>query len=289
MAAKQYKWLNISIFYSRPSWHLLLADGLEPFLKSSREEGLVNRFVIHFNEQRGEHLRIWFEVEKPFERPFLTRLSQFFEDYLQTCPSRPQEPKAPITNFIGDFPCNQVFYGLHRLQPLCGDPLSATTHCEQSYALSQMILEAFRETEIDAQNVETFYLYVGLSLLQSFNHASNPALVKSLEERFYHQADIRQNSISENVLQQFIPLLREMTTEIICAERTETEMRWLAVWQVLCKKQFNQPFGISFHDLAELVLQALDGIALQLNIPKRRFQLLTTVLIKSRIYESVSF
>jgi hypothetical protein len=234
MPEKEYQWLNISLYYSRRSWHSLLVDGLSPFLKSVRQDGSVNRFIIHFNEQKGENLRICFEVEKPHERLFLTGLSDYFEHFFRSFPGNHAEPKLPIANFICDFPSNRVFYHLHRLQPVSSDPFLTKILCDQRCALSQIMLEAFRDTVIDQEIIETFYLYTGLTLLQAFYTATGPSLAECLTDRFHCQMDHADCGIPESVMQQFTPLLHEMTVEIRDTGNNEAALQWLADWREFC-------------------------------------------------------
>ncbi|HTR30744.1 MAG TPA: hypothetical protein VMH27_15845 [Puia sp.] len=281
----EYRWLHSSIFYNRRQWNSLLAGGIAPFCSAAAREGRLKRFIVHFNEQRGQNVRVAFEVKKTFERPFLARLSDYFTNYLGLHPSSPPEQILPIRNFIGDFPVNKVFYHLYDLQRSCLNPACEEALQEFRHKFSDAMIIALAEEVIEPDLIETFFLYAGLTLLASFLDLSPPGCAADLRARCLQNLGQHDLHRIERLMMEFSNVLHEITADIREGTDSGTALGWLNNWRDACRNltELSSSLDKPFH--IDLFMLAMESLASQTNIPISR----SRILMWSMVRETLDF
>src|SRR5450432_9742 len=152
------KWFHLSIFQSKLQWSYLLSGCITPLLIKTKKEDILEKYIIHFNEQRGPNIRLSVKINNGFAESFLQTTSTYIENFFKSFPCS-NELTINKNNFIANFPTNSIFYGLHTAsQNNLGPPLDRIVHGVQ-HNFSIIILKVFGQGIFDDELVNSFFIY----------------------------------------------------------------------------------------------------------------------------------
>ena len=152
-------WLHISLFCSRRIAHQVLKEGVQPFIKQCRANNEFRTWFFAFNTQSGENIRLSLQV--PANQAAVISIhskahfSSFFKQH-----NFPQTPlHFPLKELFLPFPENSIRFGLYYMRTVEKEMIPDVTQ-----RISEVMMEALGETEIDEEAVLTLCLYFHLVL-----------------------------------------------------------------------------------------------------------------------------
>ncbi|MFL5788302.1 MAG: hypothetical protein ACJ748_09630, partial [Flavisolibacter sp.] len=87
MNLQKYSWIQVSVFYNRQNWNLLLNKGIKPFCVENIQTGILMNYSINFNKIKGESINIIFQVINIQASEFLKIMQKYFRNFLNDFPS----------------------------------------------------------------------------------------------------------------------------------------------------------------------------------------------------------
>ncbi len=159
-------WLKTSVFYARNCWHELLDNAMSSFLADLQKDEYIDRYLVLFGDMQGDHIKMSLEIPHNEIQGVNERIYQFFNDYLGRNPSLALTGnKHP--QFFMNFRNNSVHTNLYK------HPFTAQEF-DTRYHISQSLLKAFKNDEVEAESTLTFTIYMLAALLKTVSpHISN--------------------------------------------------------------------------------------------------------------------
>ncbi|HMC85574.1 MAG TPA: hypothetical protein VKI61_08605, partial [Chitinophagaceae bacterium] len=251
---------------------------------------ILEKYIIHFNEQRGPNIRLSVKINNGFAESFLQTTSTYIENFFKSFPCS-NELTINKNNFIANFPTNSIFYGLHTAsQNNLGPPLDRIVHGVQ-HNFSIIILKVFGQGIFDDELVNSFFIYAILKYFRTLEIISGnlfevadgadkhireftkPSFLKTLENLFY-----------ESKVE-----LADIADEMSASSWFSEELRWLDEWQLYCEGFIHdmQAFLPNYSRL-DFSLIFFDKLSEQLNLQDYQKQTLIFMLIQTIKYQKAS-
>lgn len=283
MGINDNKWLHVSVFYKMGIWNTLLFKCVHPFLLNTRKNGYLSRFLIHLNTERGENLRLSFQVKNDRAKEFLEEITGYLKTYMQACPSPDFMPVAPGTTFMMDFPANSIFFRLHQCSQLPAPEMLVPDIHDFQYALSTAIIKAFETEEFEEGMITTFYSYTGLSFFAVYEEVRGDltvitGLLLNRLEQIWNDKQIQSMKKLFSIQKEE---LLETVAECFSLKGTILELDWLSAWRLSCREFIKTMISkVSPEYLNDAILNGFDRIAQQLNLSERT-KMLNWMLLKA--------
>jgi len=225
---QNYSWLVTSLFCRKSNWGKLLAE-IDFFLNKWSETGFLNTYSLEFNYLSGENIRFALLAPAEFADFFAMQLDKHFKDAFLRSGLSVNSAIAPADSVFMPFPENTIQYGLY--QPDYTDKLNKYSFAPK---LSELMLEVFRNEEIDDDLIITFGLYLTLVLVKVFIK-DRPQLVAELIN-FYTNSDNERNAALES--KQFAnnkEILSGIIIDIFGFHQESNAPCWLQKWSEVCE------------------------------------------------------
>jgi|GEM_PF-4743406 len=143
-------WLNITVFYSREEWHVLLEKCLGPLLGES---------LLYLSDGRGDHIHFSIPTRPEYREQHLVVIVAILNNFLTAHPSSDKRTVYPGAHFFRNFPTNTVRYNLHKLN------LEYPALIDLQYFISNDIINTLGTDIIDEDNLSTFFIYALMNVI----------------------------------------------------------------------------------------------------------------------------
>lgn len=235
MHSNEYSvWLSVSLFCQLENWHILLNEGIKPFLQMPFVQESAREYDIRLGYQGGEHVAL----------SLLTPLSHA-ERLAQTCDTyfthyfRNHLFSVPVPSHYGKalfmpIPCNSVQFGLYSIINEQEENLPVYTSC----SLSKIMLTALAEESIDNETIVTFALYLYFSLIATIQASTNVEQNTLQGELTRQLSSLPMEELSEIIHGRYLankPTIDSIAADIFSGQ--PSDIPWLNEWKTTCKKQ----------------------------------------------------
>jgi hypothetical protein len=236
MYSKDYSvWLSISLFCQVGNWHILLNEGIKPFLQMPFVQASTDAYDIRlgYHDHGGEHVA--FSLLTPLSNA--ERLAQntdkFFTQFFQTHLLSTPAPSYYGKTLFMPIPCNSVQFGLYSII----NEQEENVHVFQSSALSRIILAALAEESLDDETIVTFALYLYFALIEAIGTCTNSGHSTIQDELTIQLSSLPMEELSEIINDRY--LANKPTIDSIAADffsGQSDDISWLSEWKTICKQ-----------------------------------------------------
>ncbi len=255
----------VSIYYNRSSWHDLITNVIQPFIR--QEQDNLEAYYFYFGTSQGDHVTFAARPQDNTDN-FQKRFSILLEQFLLSRPSASKVISYPLQSFFMDYPNNSFHFNKNKLIAYSENTIVSDLI---KHHISKSIIDAFGSEEVDNESIYTFIIYMQLGIIRAANSTFKQALESSIQiENYLKNQEVWENNEIERETieydQEDFKLLfdnnKEMLVEIIGQIWAETnyssELSWLETWEFNCKQSINE-FGFerSFVLLTELICEHL--------------------------------
>jgi len=252
--------ITVSIFYSRSAWHDLIASAIKPFIYNEQNKNTDMTYYIYLCTNQGEHVTVVLQRDK--ENKLEQKFIKYIEKFISKNKSTTKAIEYPLPGFFMDYPNNSVWADIDNLYTF--SPIECPSNIR--YNLSQILIDALGDSEIETETIYTFLIYMQLGIIKSAYPAIKTArngaiiLLKYLSENEYIKQEVTIESQEydyEDIKLSFEnnkEILLEIIDDIWNAEGYQAELKWVELWVNSCRQIFkNSDLNKSFIYLNDLV------------------------------------
>ncbi len=216
--------LFISIFYAEKDWHILLREGVFPFLKDANTVFEFN-YLIHLNKERGDNIGLTIHLNSLSTKEFLSMFNIFLNKFLKRYPSVSEPENSNDVPLFINFPNNSIHYGLHKFYPKFSQEYAERLikTLEQS---SVIFLKELSKTAFLIEDACSIVIYSNIALL-----LTNPFLIELYKKDFLSEL---QNLSMVSEFEDRYQINQELMSEIfqdclmvLKSKSVKKELRWL--------------------------------------------------------------
>ncbi|CAM3927293.1 hypothetical protein MUGA111182_17715 [Mucilaginibacter galii] len=239
-------WLSISLFCYQAYWHILLEEGIAPFVKNM---GYLQAYEIKLNHLGSHNVELGLLTECTNANLLAQAANEHFNIFFENIGFPYEVIKLPVKGVFQPFAMNSVKYGLFTREQ---------RYSALSIGISRFMLEALKDEVNDDNAIISFAFYLHIGLIKTVNQRGI-----TLTE-IMQPAEIGQlNSISDNYRNKFEEN-NELLTEIIMdiVNGNEELPPWLMEWMSLCDEELalkhKNASVIFFGEVVRLIYQKMD-------------------------------
>jgi hypothetical protein len=243
--------MDISLFYHQSMWHLLLKDMLAFFSPS----GQRSEIIVYLGTSQGDHITLrLFENDADKIQGTVDSLMA----YIRTNTSPDPEQLFPSRDFFMNYPNNSVQLNKVRVKTDVGDN-------DLRFILSQTILFALRDEEINSERLFTLIIYLQTAIFKAAYPdmtLAGPvadALLYWLTDQPYARHSIDQISdlknITELVFNDNHLIIDEIVNSIYANEGDPSDLSWLYQWIGICQMKMTADFVQSFSKFNRMIFE----------------------------------
>lgn len=281
-------WISVSIFSKQKNWNFILINGIKPIMGNFIQTGNVIKYAVEFNYLRGSNIRLSILANKSNIKKFITSLNAHLKSFLLNNNMLVEMPTLPVNGIFMPYPFNTIQYGLHSPDILNkvgvnGKELVSLGNEQYSFyqVLSEIIIEALREEEIDDELIVTFSFYLHLILMNcvcmkfSVNHhifSSSYDLFQNVDNELLSK-DFLVQKFSENM-----EVLKEIKSDAFHNGRSVLveSPAWIKKWEITCLSEIGRQEKAELvrNDSSIIYFNIVESINRILGVKKNMKQLL---------------
>lgn len=168
-------WLSTSLFRNRSNWHELMTNAIISFVKQA---GLLQGYTVELNYLSGENIRLSLLVDDKKAHILTAKVDQYFKQYFSNLKPEANRITLPADRVFMPFPVNTIQYGLY---PVLKIKKSQVKDHLVAINISQIILDALKDEEIDDETILTFAFYLQMGLIKAID-SSHEGFIAALRD-----------------------------------------------------------------------------------------------------------
>jgi len=299
---KKTSWLSVSIFSKQKDWNFILTNAIRPIIGNFIQTNHIITYAIEFNYSRGQNLRLSIMAYRWGLKKFMTALDAHFKSFLLDNKMLPEIHSLPVDGIFMPYPFNTLQYGLHKPEGLNkvgvkGSRLVNLMNEQYSFyqTLSEIIMEALGEEEINDELIVTFSYYLHLILMNCICKRYSEDL-----EIFWSSYDLPENKSNQEMVREFFAPKFLQNFEVLKDIRNDVFRNgnliliespgWIKKWEMACLHEIDQQKNFEFPKAPNINihLNIVESINRTLGVKKNIKQLLYYFIFNT-MYKNENF